>query len=302
MELRQLKYYLSVLREGSVSAAAQANFVTQPAVSAQIRRLEEEVGEPLLDRIGRRVAPTQAGRVLAAHAAEILGRVEALERSLGGLKGLESGSLRMGTIDAASVYVLPDVFRAFHRRHPGVRIEVVIGDSAHLLALLRSGRVELASATLPVDGEDVEARAIHREQMLAVAHPSHELSRRRRVSLSDLCDHGVISYPADSTTRRLIEAVFAENGLGYRATMELGSPEAMKRLAQAGLGVSILPRPVVSAELGRRSLKAVALGRVRFEREIGMVYRRRGSLSAPARAFLEMVDARAARRRESRRA
>jgi DNA-binding transcriptional LysR family regulator len=292
MELRQLRYFLSVVKEGSVSAAAAANFVTQPAVSAQIRRLQDEVGEPLLERVGRRVTPTQAGKLLAVHAEDVLDRVEAMERSLGGLQRLESGQLRMGTIDAASVYVLPDVFRAFHRRYPGVRIEVVIGDSAHLLASLRSGDVELATTTMPVDHDGVDARPIYREQMLAVVHPSHELARRRRVTLADLSEHGVISYPADSTTRRLVEAVFSEHGHDYRATMELGSPEAMKRLAQAGLGVSILPRPVVSAELGRRSLTAVPLGRVRFEREIGMVCRRRDFLSAPARAFLEMVDAR----------
>jgi DNA-binding transcriptional LysR family regulator len=90
----------------------------------------------------------------------------------------------------------------------------------------------------------------------------------------------------------LIEQVFAEHGVAYRATMELSSPEAMKRLAQAELGVCILPRPIVAGDLGRRSLKVIPLGRVRFEREIGMVCRDRSSLSPPARAFLEMVEAR----------
>jgi len=292
MELRQLRYFLAVVQQGTVQAAADAHFVTQPAVSAQIRRLEEETGERLFERRGRRLVPTQAGMLLVAHAEEVLGRVDAMERSLHGLKGLESGRLRMGTIDAGSVYVLPDVYRAFHRKYPGVRMEIVVSDTARLLEALVSGDIELATATLPIGRADVEVRSFHREQMVPVAHPSHPLAARRRVTLADLSEHGVISYPSGSTTRRLIEQVFAENGAAYRATMELSSPEAMKRLAQAELGVCILPHPVVAGDLGRRSLKVIALGRVRFEREIGMVCRDRASLSPAARVFLEMVEAR----------
>jgi DNA-binding transcriptional LysR family regulator len=303
MEFRQLKYFLSVVEEGSVSAAAAVHFVTQPAVSAQLKRLEEEAGEPLFERRGRRLVLTQVGRLLVTHAEDVVRRMDELERSLQGLRSLDSGRLRMGTIDAASVYVLPDVYRAFHRKYPGVRIEVVVDDTSHLVDALLGGDIELAITTLPVGRDGVEAQSFYREQMIPVAHPSHPLASKRRVSLAELSEQGVISYPDGSTTRRLIEAVFAEHGIAYRAIMELSSPEAMKRLAQAELGVSILPRPVVSAEIGRRSLKALAMGRVRFEREIGMVFRRRESLSPPARAFLEMVDARTARRqRESRRA
>ncbi len=303
MELRQLRYFLSVVEEGSVSAAAAAHFVTQPAVSAQLRRMEDELGEPLFERRGRRLVLTEAGRLLVGHAQGVIRRMDELEQSLQGLRSLESGRLRMGTIDAVSVYVLPDVYRAFHRKYPGVRIEVVVDDTTHLVAALVEGDIELAITTLPVGRDGVEAQSFYLEQMIPVAHPSHPLSGRKRVSLAELSEHGVISYPEGSTTRRLIEAVFAEQGIPYRATMELTSPEAMKRLAQAELGVSILPHPVVSAEVGRRSLKALPLGRVRFEREIGMVYRRRESLSPPARAFLGMVDAHTARRkRESRRA
>jgi DNA-binding transcriptional LysR family regulator len=292
MELRQLRYFLSVVHQGTVQAAAAANYVTQPAVSAQIRRLEEEVGERLFERRGRRLVPTQAGLLLVAHADDVLQRVAAMERSMHGYKGLESGRLRMGTIDAGSVYVLPDVYRAFHRKYPGVHMEIVVNDTARLLDALGAGDIELATTTLPVGRDDMEVRSFHREQMVPVAHPSHPLAGRKRATLADLSEHGVISYPAGSMTRRIIERVFAENGATYRATMELSSPEAMKRLAQAELGVCILPRPVVAGDLGRRSLKVIPLGRVRFEREIGMVLRDRDSLSPPARAFLEMVEAR----------
>jgi len=300
MEIRQLKYFLAVVREGSVQAAAVANYVTQPAVSAQIRRLEEEVGEPLFERRGRGLVPTQAARLLAAHAQDVVARVESMERSLRGLKGLEGGRLRMGTIDAVSVYVLPDVYRAFHRKYPGVRIELVVNDTAHLLEALALGDIELATTTLPIGRGDLQAQPFYLDSMIPVAHASHPLAGRRRVTLDDLAEHGVISYPSGSRTRRSIERVFAEHGVAYRATMELSSPEAMKRLAQAELGVCILPQPLVSAEVGRGSLEALPMGRVRFEREIGMVVRDRERLSPPARVFLEMVEAHQRRTRDKR--
>lgn len=302
MEIRQLRYFLSVLHEGGVAAAAEANFVTQPAVSAQIRRLEEEVGEALFERRGRRLVPTELGRTFAAQAEEVVRRADALEQSIHGLRSLERGRLALGTIDAASVYVLPEIYRAFHHRHPGVRVEIRVNDTAHLIAALRAGDIELATTTMPVDAPDLSAHPVYREPLVPVVHRSFPLAGRRRVTLEQLAEHGVISYPSGAMTRRLIEAVFADAGVAYRSTMDVSSPEAMKRLAQAELGVVILPRPVVSAELRGGSLVELSMGRVRFEREIGMVYRDRDTLSPAARVFLEMVEdriGRAARRRKS---
>jgi DNA-binding transcriptional LysR family regulator len=125
-----------------------------------------------------------------------------------------------------------------------------------------------------------------------VVHPAHPLAARRGATLRDLSSEGIITYPAGAVTRRMIEAVFASHGEALRARMEISSPEAMKRLAQVGLGVSILPRPVVSAEIGRKVLRVIALAGVHFEREIGLVYRDVETLSPAARAFLAMVERR----------
>jgi DNA-binding transcriptional LysR family regulator len=292
MELRQLKYFLSVVQLGSVGAAADANFVTQPAVTLQVQKLEEEVGEKLLRRVGRRLEPTQAGRLLAEHAEAILRGLRAAQSALTGLKGLESGFLRMGNIDAASVYVLPGVYRSFHHRYPGVKIEIIVGDTTHLLEALRRGEVELASTVLPVDRGEFEVLPIYRDEMVLVAHPKHVLARRKNVTLRDVVDVGLIAYPPRSVTRRQIERVFAERNLTLNASMEIASPEAIKRLTQAGLGASVLPRPVVAPEIRRGTLQAVRIRSVRFQRTIGMVSRDEDSLSPPARVFLGMVKKR----------
>jgi DNA-binding transcriptional LysR family regulator len=291
MEIRQLRYLLSVVRLGTVRAAAEEHYVTQPAVSIQLRKLETELGERLLERRKGRMVLTETGRAVAEHAEAVVRGLEALENTLAGLRGLKGGRLRVGNIDAASVYVLPAVYRTFRRHYPGVKIEIVVGDTAHLLEALRRGDVELATTTLPVDAPGFATLPIYREEMVLVADPKHVLLRRRRVMLSDVVAAGLITYPPRSVTRGLLERVFLDHGLPLNAIMEIASPEAIKRLTQAGLGVSILPRPVVAAEVRRGTLGLIPLGAVRFQRTIGMVMREGASLSPPARVFLDMVRA-----------
>jgi DNA-binding transcriptional LysR family regulator len=292
MEIRQLRYFLSTVRLGTVGAAAAENFVTQPAVSLQLRKLETTLGQKLFLRRGRKLVPTDAGLALAARAEDVLRSLDTLEAELRGLNQLEHGHLRVGNTDAASVYVLPEVYRSFHRAYPGVRIDITVGDTRHLLEALAAGRIEMATVTLPVDGAGWVVRPVYREDLVPVAHPAHPLATRRRVSLHDLDEEGIIAYPAGSVTRRMIDAVFESRHARVRARMEISSPEAMKRLAQSGLGVTILPRPVVAGEIRRKVLKVIALPGVRFEREIGIVHRGTESLSPAARRFLEMVEAR----------
>lgn len=289
MEIRQLKYFLSVIKTGGIGAAAQAHFVTQPAVSIQLKKLEEEVGEKLFVRRGRRVVPTQAGLVLADHAESVIARVDDLKNAVAGLKALESGYLRMGNIDAASVYVLPDVYRAFQQKYPGIKIEIIVGDTALLLEALGRGVIELATTTFPIDAAEFETLPVFHDEMVVVVHPKHVLAARKRVTIEDVARAGVITYPPRSLTRRHIERVFIERDLTLNATMEIGSPEAMKSLTQAGLGASILPRHIVAEEVRRGTLKTISLGDIRFYREIGMVFKRESALSPPARVFVEMV-------------
>ena len=300
MEVRQLRYFLSTVRLGSVGAAAAEHFVTQPAVSLQLRKLESTLGQKLLVRRGRKLAPTEAGLVLAARAEDILRSLDALDAELRGLDQLEHGHLRLGSTDAASVYVLPEVYRSFHRTYPGVRIDITVGDTRHLLDALASGRIELATATLPVEGAGLVVRPVYREDLVPIAQPAHPLASRRRVSLRDIAEEGIIAYPSGSTTRRMIDAVFESHHVSVRARMEISSPEAMKRMVQSGLGVSILPRPVVAGEIRRGALKVIALPGLRFEREIGVVHRGVESLSPAARMFLAMVEKRVGKPRRER--
>lgn len=301
VEIRQLRYFISAVRHGSLRAAAREHYITQPAVSIQLKKLEEELGEKLYVRRGRRIEPTQAGSFLLADAEEIVERIDRLTQSVGDVKTMRRGVLKMGSIDAASIYVLPGVFRAFRRRYPGIDVQVIVSDSQTLVAALGAGSIEVAVVTLPLPGETYDVVPIYEDRMVLVAHPRHELvqpqprtpgagrSPRRRV-LERVAEAGLITYPARSTTRHLIEKVFLDNGLTPRVTMEMSSPEAIKKLAEAGLGASILPAAVVANEVKRGTLEVIPTGKVRFSRTLGVVFKDREKLSPPAGAFLDMVS------------
>jgi DNA-binding transcriptional LysR family regulator len=283
-----------------VGAAAAEHFVTQPAVSLQLKKLEEELGQKLFSRRGRQLVPTDAGHALAQRAEEVIRLLSALEADMSGMKELATGTLRLGNTDAASVYVLPDVYRTFHKKYPGVRVEIMVAETRRLVEALRARRIEIAIATLPITERGLRVRPIYREELIPVAHPDHPLASRRGVTLKDLASQDLITYPAGAVTRAMIDAVFAAHGEALRPRMEISSPEAMKRLAQAGLGVSILPRPVVAAELGRKVLKVIVLAEVLFEREIGMVFRDDDALSPAARVFSAMIEQRFGRHRDQK--
>jgi len=291
MDIRQLRYFVSAMRHGSLRAAAREHFVTQPAVSIQLKKLEEEIGEKLYIRAGRRIEPTQAGSLLLAGAEDIVARVDSLTRTVGDVKGMRRGTLKMGAIDAASIYVLPGVLRAFRTRYPAIDMQVIVSDSGSLVAALAAGAIELAIVTLPLSGHAYEVVPIFRDRLVLVAHPRHDLvqSRPGRGLLQRVAETGLITYPARSTTRRLIEKIFIDHGLTLRVTMEMSSPEAIKKLAEAGLGASILPAQVVANEVKAGTLVVVPTGKVKFFRMLGAVYKNRETLSPAASAFLNML-------------
>jgi DNA-binding transcriptional LysR family regulator len=287
-----MRYFLAAIRLGNLKDAAREHFVTQPAVSIQLKKLEDEVGEKLYVRARKRIVATPAGSILIPQIEEVLHRVELLKESVQALKGLKHGRLRLGSIDAASIYVLPPVLRSFSHRYPGVEIRVAVDDSHSLLRSLDSGEVELAIVTLPLAREDLDVTPFYRDEMVVVAGPHHDLvtSRlKRRRPLDAIAEAGLISYPSGSTTRRLIESVFVENGLSLRSSMEMSSPEAIKRLTETGLGASILPTRMVSREIQRGTLKVIRTGRVKFQRILGVVYRDQRTLSQPAKIFLRLL-------------
>jgi DNA-binding transcriptional LysR family regulator len=290
MDLGTLKMLVSVAERGSLTAAAEERHLTQPALSIRLRKLQAELGVVLFEMRGRRVRLTRAGEVVLAYARRFAGLEAELGRELVDLEGLARGAIAMGTIDAASIYVLPRVFSRFRERYPAIDITLEITSTVPLLAALRAGRLDFVIGTLPIDGgRDLAVHPVYRERLVLIAPPGHRLARRRSVEAAELAAEPFISFHEGSITRRLIERSLGRRGVAPRATIATDSPEAIRNLVAAGLGLAVLPEPVVRAELRRGSLAALRVKGLAFERELGLIVPEGRYLPAAARAFLGVL-------------
>ncbi|MFH1277482.1 MAG: LysR family transcriptional regulator [Candidatus Eisenbacteria bacterium] len=289
MELANVEAFLAVVREGGFSAAARALHLSQPSVSARIRRLEEGVGEPLFERAGREARLTAAGRHLLATSEDFARAARDLRRVARDFRGLRRGNLDVGATDVASIYVLPSAFRRFTRRHPEIDLSVTVEGTEPLLGALRAGRIELAVANLPVPGEDVEATVVDEDRLLPVLPRTHLLANRKRIAPEDLAETPMITFKSDSVTRREVDRAFAIRGIEPRVAMEISSPEAIKKLVEVGLGFSFLPARSVRAEIRAGRVASPALTGMRLDRKIGLLRLKDRYLSPAAEAFASLI-------------
>jgi DNA-binding transcriptional LysR family regulator len=275
-----------IARHQSFSRAAQALHLSQPAVSHHIRHLERELGQRLLERVGKRAFPTAAGEVLLAHAARAFAELEAARQSLQERRGVVAGRLRVGTGATASTYLLPPLLGRLRARHPDLELVIVTGNSAEMAAAVTAADLDVAVVTLPVRGRAVLVTPLLLDPLVAIAPPLASWRRRRPLAAADLAREPLILYERGGTIRRVIDDWFRRSGATPRVVMDLGNGEAIKKLVAAGLGLSLVPAMSVRAEVGAGELAALPLAPP-LGRRLGVI-RRRDRLPSPAlRVFLD---------------
>ncbi|WP_151636969.1 LysR family transcriptional regulator [Noviherbaspirillum aerium] len=236
---KQLEALLLVARHESVSRAAEALHVTQPAVSLQLRMLEEAAGTPLTRKVGRGIQLTAAGEVMVDFADRILRLWEEATDEVAALKGAISGTLRIGAITTAE-YLLPPMLVQFTTERPGVRIKLQAGNRNEIVSMLTKHEIDLAIMGTPPRELRTNASRFARHPMAFIASPAHPLMKKRRVTLGDIMDANLLVRERGSGTRTTVERLFKESGMPLRIGSELSSNEAIKRMAVAGLGVAFL--------------------------------------------------------------
>lgn len=242
MELRQLEYFVAVVEERSFTKAARRERVAQPAVSAQIQRLERQVGQPLLTRTGRDVRLTQAGAALLPHARAALAAVRDARAAVDEVAQLIRGAVAIGTVTLHPVDVA-GLIADFHADYPDVEITLGADTSEALLTKLEDGRVDLAIVSIGIDEAPpgTDFAVITDEALEAAVATHHRLARRKALSLNELCDHPIISLPVGTGLRSRLDSACAAAGLRPRIAFEASSPLELVDLARHGLGVAILP-------------------------------------------------------------
>jgi molybdate transport repressor ModE-like protein len=283
----RLRLLVEIERKGSVSAAAHAIGIGQPTASGHLRLLEASAGQRLVERDGRGSRLTEAGRVLARHAAEALATLAAGEEELHALAGLEAGTIHLGASTTPGIYLLPDTLGCFRRDHPNVRVEVEIASTGEIVERLLAGRVQLALVGEANVDERVSLEPFLADEIVGIARPGVLPVRDGRLEPSALAEHTLLVREQSSSTRRLADRALAEAGVRPRQVWELDSSEAIKRAAREGLGAAFLSRYAVAEEVERGDLESFRLaGRPRIERNLHVARSSRRPLAPSERGFI----------------
>lgn len=239
--LRQLQIFESVAREGGYTRAANALFLTQPTVSMQIQKLEEAVGSPLFEKIGRKIHLTAAGDILLQHVGEVIAALQRAEEALARLKNLELGSLRIAAV-STSEYFIPRLLGAFCQDHPAIDVALEVGNRERLLARMRENLDDLYVFGRPPEDLAAEFYPFLPNPLVIFARDDHPLAGEKRIPLERIAEEAFLLREAGSGTRNSIEKCFRERHLPLRVRMELGSNEAIKQAVIGGFGVAALSR------------------------------------------------------------
>jgi DNA-binding transcriptional LysR family regulator len=280
LQISHLRTLQAIARLGSFSRAAQALNLTQPAVSMQIRHLERALGLPLLERVGKRAFPTRAGQLLLTHADRALRELEAGVERVQGLRGVVAGRVRLGTSASISIYLLPPALRRFRARYPETEIVIVTGNAAEITRAIVANTLDVGIVSLPVRDRELAVTPFFRDELVAIGPPERAWRRLKTVDAPTLAGHPLILFEAGATLRRVIDGWFHRAGVAPRSPMDLGNTEAIKKLVEAGLGLSVTSWFSVKGEVRAGTLTAMRLTPA-LERQIGLV-RRRDKPNTPA--------------------
>ncbi len=284
MELRTLRAFVEVIRQGGFSAAAKTAFSTQSTISKAIRQLEDELGTPLIDR--SRIAPTAAGEIVFRRAQAILAERDDLLRELDDLRGLKRGALRLGLSPIGGGTLFAPLFAVYRKRYPDIDIRLQEHGSKRLEELLEQGELDLAASLLPMGG-DFAFQAVRTEPMVALLPPGHPAAGRAEVDLAAIGETPVILFDAAFAVNRLIADAYRRRGRTPTVAARTAQVEFMVQLAAAGLGVAFLPR-LIAAEHPHPAVRQALLAEPGTDWRLALIWRRNAFLSAAARAWLEL--------------
>ena len=289
LQLTHLRALEAIGRHSTFSRAARELHLTQPAVSMQIRLLERQVGVPLLERVGKRAFPTAAGAVMLEHAARAFRELRAGLDRVQELRGVVAGQVRLGTSAAISVYLLPRALRAFRAQFPAIELVVMTGLASDIARLVVANDLDLGLVTLPLRDRALAITPFYRDELVAIAARDRAWPRRRPVTAAELAREPMILFDHGSTVRRVIDQWFHRARVAPRAAMELGNTEAIKKLVEARLGLSVTSEFSVKADVAAGLLAARRLDPPLF-RQIGLVRRRDKALTPPVQAFVAALE------------
>jgi DNA-binding transcriptional LysR family regulator len=292
MHIETLKTFCDLIETGSFSKAASMNFVSQSAVSQQVKTLEQRFDQQLIERGQRKgVAPTEAGKIFYAECREILERFHALEERMRVKSAVVAGSIKVATVYSIGLHELPPYVKRFIKAYPQVKVHIEYSRTDKVYEACLNNTIDFGIVALPLKRPDIAVIPFRNDKLVVVCSPEHRLARRRRISVEALAGEDFIAFERDIPTRKTIDRILKQHKVVVNYTMEFDNIETIKRSVEAGVGVSILPETAVVNEVKNKQLVALNFAEGVFTRPIGIIHRKGKVFSEAARRFVDMLTA-----------
>src|SRR3954453_8905956 len=288
MDFDQLHTFLEIVRLKSFSKAAQTCYRTQPAISAQVRQLEQELRADLFERFGSKISLTTAGRIFAQYSEQMLDLRRRVQDAIAELESNPRGELVIAANEATCIYVLPRVFSQYRQLFPAVQLQVNRSYGSRVVEAVLDNSADFGMTQLPVEEKRIQVVSVHQDEIRAVMPANHPLADRPAIAPQDLKDYFLV-LPQQGKTRTRLNAWLEPVEDEIRISMELDSTEMMKRFVMAGLGISFLAASNCREEVSAGKLKAVTVSPEPMLRRLGLIYRKDKALSKAALGFIQVV-------------
>jgi DNA-binding transcriptional LysR family regulator len=292
MDIHTLELFARIVESGSFSKAAKAAYLTQPTVSGHIKKLEEEVGVQLLDRLGHRATPTKAGDLLYRYAKQILALRQEAHQALDDLKGGLRGELILGASSIPGGYLLPPMIGRFRAQYPDITVILRISDSEEIIEAVLTGAYEVGVVGAQFDDSRIEYRQFAKDEMVLVVPPTHPWASRRVVALKELPSQPFLIRERGSGTRKMMEQALEQRNLSmdaFRVIAEMGSNEAIRQAVKTGGGIAIISKLAIASDIKCGELHTVSVAGLKLTRPFYLITHRHRSRSPICNAFLTFL-------------
>jgi DNA-binding transcriptional LysR family regulator len=286
MHVETLQVFCDLVETGSFSAAASQNFITQSAVSQQVRVLETRFEHPLIERTKGHVRPTPAGQLLYQVSKEITGRYRDLRDELQSFGSVVSGGVRVATVHSVGLYELSGPLKKFLKAYPQVNVHIAYSRSSRIFEEVLSGSIDLGIVAYPSRRSHIAVIPFREDRLVLVCAAHHPLARHEALALRDLDGEAFVGFERDIPTRRALDRVLKRKNVGVRYVMELDNVETIKRVVEIGTGVAIIPEPSVKQEVKNRTLHVVQISDETLLRPLGIVHRQGKHFSPAVERFI----------------
>jgi DNA-binding transcriptional LysR family regulator len=290
MDLRQLEIIRAIADTGSFTAAGDKLHVSQSAISRQILLLEDELGEPVFHRIGRRIRITAAGESLLQLSHRVFQDLQDTVSGISDKRESLRGTMRLVGGMTVCLYVFPALLAEVRRVHPNLDLKVTVGSAERSIAMLRSGAGDLGLLTLPVEASDLVALPVLQEELLLITYPTHPLAKRKQITAADLDKQHFVLFETGSITRRLVEALFTRERIEPEIIMETENVEIIKAMVRNGLGISIIPWQAAAADVRTRQLFCSRITGHSLFRQTGWLYPKMSRLPRTVSEVLRVFE------------